>query len=140
MDLYTVILQTDCLEIVSYHCHHQSFFQDKVLCQPTERKSNLDTPLVAVPNEVQHGDIGFILIFSETSSQLLDENGGGLCGTQENNHVDSGNIDALIENINRTEYFQLARIILEIIIGTNSLSDAVFPGEVCRFIVFTESF
>ncbi len=74
-------------------------------------------------------------IFPQTSAKLLDKDSRGIGRPEEQDHIDAGNIDALIQNINGEQDLEIRIIILQIIVRTDPFADIIFPCQVCSMIV-----
>ena len=74
-------------------------------------------------------------ILAKSASQLLDKDRLGIGRPQEKYHIDPRNIYTFIQNIHCEQDLQLRRIILQILIGPDTLSDGIPTGQIRRVIV-----
>jgi hypothetical protein len=63
---------------------------------------------VLAADEVEHGQAWLLVGQAQPPAQLLKEDGGALGGTQEQDRVDGGDVDTLVEQVDGEEYPYLA--------------------------------
>ena len=84
-------------------------------------------PLVGLADKVQHGQAFLVLLQPQATAQLLEEDGQGLGGAQEQHRIDLRDVHALVVNVHHENEANLAAH--QPPLGGFSLIVRGFPGQ-----------
>ena len=135
VNLYSVLLKADAAEIIFDQSSNQLLLYHEILSKIPESKSDLHTPLIVITDKVEDCHELLAFVRAEAAAELLDEDRLGVRGSEEQDHVDPGDVDTFVEDVNGEQNLQFTPLILQILICSHTFSCRIASRQITRVIV-----